>query len=320
MQARPRERRLPLRLSLGVVFALVVGGTVLSAPSIAARSWFDQPLPSSVHALGLVPIAAHATAPGGINTVELLIDGVSAETLDFAGAPRLATAEFNWQPVEERSYWLVIRGRSAGQWGPPAAILVIIGNPDAMPSSSPSVIPSSTGSAAPTELPTTGPIPTETPTTTITPRPTVSPTMRPTVPPTPRPTVPPTPRPTVPPTPRPTATPPPCTPNRPSLQEPTDFFLIDDPDHQPLTFRWNDRSTAACPASGFRIEVATAEDLTVVARSNVGAGVERWTADAPFADCQSYVWWVTAKSSDGSLGTPSESWHFAVQMSRSCGP
>jgi hypothetical protein len=320
------------RLSMGVVLALALGSAVAqSTPSTVSTSWFDQPLPASQHPLGPVAITAHSTSPGGISQIELLVEGTSVETRNIAGAPLLAEADFDWLPATDGVYWLVVRGQSGGQWGPSAAILVKIGqtepslSPSIGPSLSPSLSPSPSAGASPTTAaePTRSPVatPTSTPTQQATPRRTASP--KPTPTPTPRPTPTPTSRPT--PTPRPTRTPTPsprpspCTPRAPVLVEPSDFYLIKDPALNPPTFLWRDVSTAQCPAAGFRIQVATAEDLTIVGRGNVDATLTRWTPRGSLADCQAYVWWVTPRKSDGSLGQPSESWHFAVVMSRSCG-
>jgi cell division septation protein DedD len=306
--ATANVRRAILWLSLGALLALVVGNVALSAPSTASQSWFDQPLPSSVHALGPVPITAHSTAPGGINTVELLIDGVSVETLDFAGAPRLVTAEFDWQPVEERSYWLVVRGRAGEEWGPPALILVIIGDPDASPIPSPTVLPSPTGSALPTDTPTASPSPTTAPTATPTAPATASPTARPTASPTARPTASPTARPT----PTPTS----CTPAAPNLLGPADGYEYTDPD-VPLTLSWG--YDGACQPTGFQARIEDADGNPVTHKDNLGPSDFDWTPSGPFTDCVPYFWHVRV-TRGGANGPWSDTWSFSVRLNvRSCG-
>jgi hypothetical protein len=287
------RRRLPVWLVVGMFMALAVESSALSAPSTTLQSWFDAPLPASQHPLGPIAVTTHSTAPGGISAVELFVDGTSFATQEFADAPRLATAAFDWQPTEERAYWLVVRGQSGGQWGPPASILVIIGTLPGSPSPTASPGPSVTASPTPTAALTSSPPPTASPTASPSPRPT--PTR----------------------TPQPTPTPL-CTPRAPTLTAPHNHYFLDDPFFNPPTFKWTDESTEDCVATGFRIQVARSNQFNpaqIVAQGNVGnTRVHEWTPPDALPDCQEgpYYWRVRPKRADGSLGPPSDVWQLFV--------
>ncbi len=327
------RRLLGLGLTVLLTFATVT--VALSAPA-PAQAWFDQPLPASQLPLGAVQITAHATAPGGVDEVQLAVDGVVVQSQPIPDKAHLATAQFNWLPILEKGYWLTVRGRSGQEWGGQAAIFVIVGNPvapgtgqtpspsptrvSASPSlsSAPTVPPTATPSPQPTR--TAGPTPSPTPHPTRTPRPTPTATPRPTHTATPRPTLTATPRPTATPTPRPTPTPtpPPCTPPPPDPRAPDNGSVISDT--QP-TLMWEYRVIPTCQPSGFRVQISTARDFSsFVVQGNVGSSRSQWTPPDPLPDCTPYYWRVIAKRSDGSLTPASRAtiWSFTLETTRSC--
>src|SRR5512141_359301 len=171
------RRLLGLGLTVLLTFATVT--VALSAPA-PAQAWFDQPLPVSQLPLGLVAITAHATAQGGVDEVQLAVDGVVVQSQPIADKARLATAQFSWLPALEKGYWLTVRGRSGQDWGGQAAIFVIVGNPvapGASESPSPSLPPAT---RPPTISPTVSPTATPSPLATLTTPPTPSVTPLPT--------------------------------------------------------------------------------------------------------------------------------------------
>lgn len=333
-------------LGLGLTVVLLLGSVAvgLSAASTTAQAWFDRPLPGSHLAAGPVEVTAHATSVGGVDEIQLAVDGIALESQPVPDRGRLATAQFHWLPAEERGYWLTVRGRSGDQWGLPSTIFVIIGDPVPLaPGTAPAVEPSplasptdaspavspltpATDSPAtnqPTAAPTAGPTPPPAtagprPTATPTARPTASPTPKPTAPPTPKPTAPPTPRPTAPPTPAPTARPtlPPCDPLPPLLLSPDNGATILDPSQNPVTLMWEYHDTGDCAPSGFRIQVSTARDFsTIGVAGNTGPDTWQWTTPT-LPDCQTYYWRVRPKRSDGSLAGPSDVWRFELRIGR----
>ena len=325
-------RRL-LGLGLTLLLTLATVAVALSAPA-PAQAWFDQPLPVSQLPLGSVQITAHATAPGGVDEVQLSVDGVVVQSQPIPDKARLATAQFNWLPSLEKGYWLTVRGRSGQDWGGQAAIFVIVGNPvppgaSQSPSQSPSPSPVSatpspsvSATPSPSSAPTVPPTATPSPQPTLTAGPTPSPTPRSTRTPKPTPTA--TPHPTPSATPRPTATPtpPPCTPPPPNPLAPDDGSQITDPVLNPPTLMWEYLEIPDCQPSGFRVQVSTVLDFSnIVVHGNVGADRWEWTPPDPLEDCTTYYWRVIAKRSDGSLTPASRAtiWNFEIRTSRSCG-
>ena len=116
------------RLVSGLLAALLLAVAAVGAAafSTTARAWFDQPLPGSHHALDAISVTTHATAPDGVNEVTLAVDGVQIGSLAFQ-SERLVTAQFQWQPEQEKGYTLTVRGRSGDVWGEPATVFVIVG-------------------------------------------------------------------------------------------------------------------------------------------------------------------------------------------------
>ena len=308
----PLGRRV-VGLGLTVLLTLGTVTVALSAPA-PAQAWFDQPLPVSQLPFGPVQITAHATAPGGVDEVQLSVDGVVVASQPIPDKARLATVQFNWLPILEKGYWLTVRGRSGQEWGGHAAIFVIVGNPVA-PGASQTPSPTQVDTTRPpTGSPTVPPTATPSPQPTRTAGPTPSPTSTPTRTPKPTPTA--TPRSTPTPSPRSTPTPPPpCTPPPPSLVSPNDYYFIDDPDLNPPTLMWEYLESPSCQPSGLKVQITW--DAGVVT-GNLASDTWQWTPPDPFDDCYVYEWRVRAKRSDGTFGPWSEPWHFYVQTVRSC--
>jgi hypothetical protein len=116
------------------MLVLVMAGATDAASSTTPQAWFDEPLPASHLALGVVTVTAHATSPDGVEEVELAVDGVRSQSADVVPA-LLVTARFQWVPEREKGYSLSVRARSGDTWGEPSTIFVIVGSAPTSPSS-----------------------------------------------------------------------------------------------------------------------------------------------------------------------------------------
>jgi len=109
-----------------IVIFVSACGPVSSAP----QAWFDQPLNGASFPLVPVEITMHATDPGGISQVQLLVNGETAESIVNQNASsKLAIITTVWVPVAPGEYMLQVRAQSdAGTWSEFATTLVFIGD------------------------------------------------------------------------------------------------------------------------------------------------------------------------------------------------
>jgi hypothetical protein len=305
--------RRALRFTLALSILLSLGGTAAAAdpPGAQARAWIDAPLHRSELPVGPVQLIVHATDSGGIDLVELRVDGELEAEADVDDDPVFVQLSMAWTPPGAGDFRLEVRARNPdGAWGATARTFVTVGTPPRA-SGSPSPGPGATppAGATPGPTPSQAPVGTSpTPTPAATPKPSAAPTPRPTPSPTPAPT----PRPT------PTPAPAPCTPPPPDLLSPSDGFEIRDPDLNPPTLHWGYRNgTGGCDPAGYRLEVAHDAGFTnLVGAVDLGPGVTSWTRADAFDDCGDYFWRVHPKRSNGSLASPSATWSFEIFVGR----
>jgi hypothetical protein len=270
-------------IGLGVAALLVIGTVAVgwSASSTVAQAWFDKPLYGSHLPVGMVEITAHAAAPGGVDELQLAVDDVVVAAQPIADRARLATAQFQWLPPLQKSYWLTVRGRSGQEWGTQAAVFVIIGEP-AVETAPPTVEPSPTPggptsapSASPSNTPTASARPTRTPHVTASPTPKPTPTR----------------------TPKPTAspTPPPCVP------PPPDNGFESVASSGEVTLTWEYLESPSCPPSGFQVQITRDPDFGVIEiAKDRSASKSQWTTP-PLLNCTTFYWRVVPRKSNGKL-------------------
>ena len=325
--SRWRPSGIPARsaiLALCLVLVAVTPGSAAIGPGKEpGKAWIDTPLNGDQVPVQSLTVVAHATDHLGVVAMELYADGALAGSTSFTPSPgELATASFQWSAVPG-GHWLAVRGKgTSGAWGIAAYAYVFVDvdlQPSATPTPTPSASASATGSGSPSPVASGPASGSPSASASSSPRTTPSPSLRVTPAPTPRVTPTPTARPTPSPTPRPTPTPTPtpCTPDTPILLRPGNGAVITDPASNPPSLDWAYRITPTCPASGFRIQVATDRTFTaVVAQADVAGSVFSWTPPRALTDCQTYYWHVYPKRADGALGTPTAVWYFSLAIGR----
>src|SRR5262245_9487076 len=109
-------------LTLLIVVLLVgcnQGGAVAEG---GTRAWIDAPETNSLLPLGPVEIVSHATDPGGIDQVELSVNGAVQETTAVSETAALITTRQTWTPTANGVYTISVRAHSrAGVWSPAAS-------------------------------------------------------------------------------------------------------------------------------------------------------------------------------------------------------
>lgn len=126
-----------------------LGNSPLAASNVP-QAWFDAPLPNSSYPLAPVQITAHGSAPGGLASFELSINGSSSTTLPSPDqGAELVTLSHTWVPEAPGTYNLSLRSLSnGGQWSAPASTVVIILGDQTVRQAQPT--PTFTQAAAPT--------------------------------------------------------------------------------------------------------------------------------------------------------------------------
>jgi len=148
----------------------------------ASHAWIDAPLNGTrVQPGTAVPILAHASMPGVVAQMELLVNGASAGPMALVTlADGLVEGSLSWMPPAEGAYALTVRAVSVdGDHTDSVAIWVIVSG--ALPAVTPIVSPMPSPSLTPTLSPTSTPPPS--PTFTPPPPPTYTPTPIPALPP-----------------------------------------------------------------------------------------------------------------------------------------
>lgn len=151
---------------LVVMCVLVFLAAGCAPDSTTAQVWFDKPLTGSVYSFaGLPPIDVllHAAHPGGIDRVELLVNGSAlAVLINPDKSAQLAQFATPWLPEQAGKYTLQARARAnSGVWSGFATTIVIIGElplrEQASPTSGPTRAASTlTADLTPTPLTPTG--------------------------------------------------------------------------------------------------------------------------------------------------------------------
>lgn len=195
-----------LLLLKAVLPVLMLGGGAVawaasstgSAPTGASLAWIDAPRSGPILDVGPVQVQAHASAPGGVDRIQLSVDGAVVGESGATGDERLSTAIIAWD-AEAGFHELTVRGHASDGWGTlsdPVVVQVGAAEPptsttdpgetSTTDSISTTTIEETTTTAAPQESTTTVPESTTTTTspatTTTTPRP---PSTPPTLPPAP---------------------------------------------------------------------------------------------------------------------------------------
>ncbi|MCB1257729.1 MAG: hypothetical protein KDB26_11525, partial [Microthrixaceae bacterium] len=182
-----------------------------SEPVGASLAWIDSPANGEGFDAGKITVSAHASAPGGVDQIELSVDDKVISTINAQGDEHLGAVTFNWNATDGL-HELVVRGHAKDGWGQRSqSVTVKVGVVAAIDDDSqatttttaPDGTSESTGTEttlAPEET-TTPPDSAETQSSTTTqpgeaPQDPTSPTVRPTVPQTTPQTTPPTTRPT----------------------------------------------------------------------------------------------------------------------------
>ena len=168
-----------------LIFAIILGacapGDTIATPVGGVRAWIDNPREGEQFLLGeTVPLRWHASAPEGIQMVEVRIN---AETFtlaaDFDHAANLVTQQHSWTPSSPGDYLLeVIATSNSGAVSRPSAnIITILSSVPTTPFTQPPILtPTATDTQppplTPSGTPTQQPSPTDTlrpPTWTFTP-------------------------------------------------------------------------------------------------------------------------------------------------------
>lgn len=147
MKAWILKAALPVLLVAGGVGAVAFSGSDNPA-SAGPRAWIDVPVAGAVFATGPVTVQAHGSGPGGVDQIELFVDGASVEVAAAKGDDRLSRATFTWKG-SEGTHALAVRSKAGGAWGPQSdAVPVSIGS---FMSTQPTT--TTPGSDAPTTVP-----------------------------------------------------------------------------------------------------------------------------------------------------------------------
>lgn len=160
------------------VLMLAGGGVAFAAGSGTAhtdavvRAWIDAPAPGETVEVGHVVVQAHASGPGGADSIELFVDGESVDTSDTRGDDRLGTATLDWV-AEPGTHELAVRAHGPDGWGElgdPIPVQVGTGHVAEDASAAPTSTPSadqSTTTSAPSDEPATTVAPEDGVTTTV---------------------------------------------------------------------------------------------------------------------------------------------------------
>lgn len=174
------------RKSLFVALFLALLLTACDSPSslqvgAASRAWIDAPSSGAhVQPGTTVQILAHASMPGGVTGMELMVNGASAGALEVVIlAEGLAEGRMSWTPSAAGAYALVVRAASAnGDYADSAVAWVIASGESTLATPLvPSPIATETSTVHPVATPLPTPTATPLPTPTLTPIPTPSSTV-----------------------------------------------------------------------------------------------------------------------------------------------
>jgi hypothetical protein len=116
-----------------VPVALVVGGTAAFvaarqnvAPSGESRAWIDSPLDGATVMVGPLDLVAHASGPGDVARIELVVDGAVAGDFDqLTQTDRLSTGSQRWTATVG-SHALVARARVGSTTVESAAVDIVV--------------------------------------------------------------------------------------------------------------------------------------------------------------------------------------------------
>lgn len=145
---------LPVLMLLGggVAWSVALTGT---PPQGNSRAWIDSPMTGEAFAAGAVTVAAHASAPGGVDRIELSVDGHTVATVNADGDERVSRATFTWRATDG-VHDLRVRGHAPDGWGEPSEPVTIqIGINPASPDDTVEDSTTTTLESTTTEAPTT---------------------------------------------------------------------------------------------------------------------------------------------------------------------
>ncbi len=145
-------------------------GSQTSTQTGLTQSWIDAPLNGSVLPLAPVVVVSHSSDLGGINQIELSVDGALINTIASPDASKtIVNVSQTWNPLGPGEYTLQVRAQNtAGSWGDYAMVVItILGGLTETPSPTATPTPALGTSLTPTY--------TSTPAPTITTSPTISP-------------------------------------------------------------------------------------------------------------------------------------------------